>query len=83
MLDEYSSKEKRILGEEKLELKDIDLILRKESKLLEHLEAKSPPPKHASIGLIKEPIFTHWVARVFSDKQLRKELHNFTTIISL
>lgn len=66
LLGEYMRKEERMLGKEKTEAKDIRLILGKESGLLEHLEAKLPPPKAVSMSLIKEPTFTHWAARVFA-----------------
>lgn len=66
LLGGYAHKEKAILKKEKTEINDIGLILRKESELLEHLEAKLPPPKAATIALTKEPLFTHWVARVFA-----------------
>ena len=66
LLSGYAHKERKALGKEKIEVKDIGLILRKESELLEHLEAKLPPPKAATIALMKEPIFTHWVARIFA-----------------
>lgn len=66
LLSEYKHKEEKIMGKEKIEVKDIGLVLKKESQILEHLEAKLPPPNAASIALIKEPIFTHWVARLFA-----------------
>ncbi|MAG91832.1 hypothetical protein CMO83_04095 [Candidatus Woesearchaeota archaeon] len=66
VIKEYSRKEKKVSAKEKIELKDFDSILRKESSLLEHLEAKLPPPKALSKNLIKEPVFTHWVARIFA-----------------
>lgn len=66
LLKEYAHRERKIVREEKAEIKGIGLILKKESELLEHLEAKLPPPKAASIGLMKEPKFTDWVSRVFS-----------------
>ena len=66
LLREYSSKEMKVIGKEKIEIKDIGMILKKESELLEHMEAKLPPPKAATIALMKEPIFTHWVARIFA-----------------
>ena len=66
LLKEYVHKEKKIAAKEKVEVKDLGMILRKETELLEHLEAKSPPSKEASTALIKEPIFTHWIARVFA-----------------
>ena len=66
LLREYSHKERKVLGKEKIKVKGIGLVLRKESELLEHLEAKLPPPKAATLALMKEPIFTHWVARIFA-----------------
>mgnify|MGYP001596322071 FL=1 len=66
VLSEYIIKEEKVISKEKIEIKELDLILRKESELLEHMEAKLPPPKAATINLVKEPIFTHWVARLFA-----------------
>lgn len=66
LLKGYSIKEKKIITKEKIEEKGIGSILRKESSTLEHLEAKLPPPRAVSPDLIKEPVFTHWIARVFS-----------------
>jgi len=66
LLCEYEVKETRMLGEEKVKAKDLSSVLGKESELLEHLEAKLPPPSAASIALIKEPTFTHWTARIFA-----------------
>ncbi len=66
LLKEYSTIGKRLLIKEREELKYLDLVLRKESSILEHLEAKLPPPKEISTALIKEPVFTHWVARVLA-----------------
>ena len=66
LLSEYANKEKKVVVKEKFGIKDLGSILKKESWLLEHLEAKLPPPKAANISLIKEPVFTHWVARVFA-----------------
>ena len=66
LLKGYAHREKKVLKEEKSDAKDLGLLLKKESELLEHLEAKLPPPKAATIKLVKEPAFTHWVARVFA-----------------
>ncbi len=66
VLSEYIIKEEKVISKEKIEIKELDLILRKESEFLEHMEAKLPPPKAATINLVKEPIFTHWVARLFA-----------------
>lgn len=63
---DYSRKEKKVFAKEMIEIKDLNLILKKESEVLEHLEAKIPPPKAAAMSLMKEPIFTNWVARIFA-----------------
>lgn len=66
LLKGYAHKERKVVREEKSEAKCLGFILKKESELLEHLEAKLPPPKAASMDLMKEPKFTDWVSRVFS-----------------
>lgn len=66
LLKEYAKKEFKVLVKEKIELRDIDSILRKESALLEHLEAKLPPPNVVSKILLRPLIFTHWVSRVMA-----------------
>lgn len=66
LLAEYKHKEKKILAREKFEVKDLGLILGKESEALEHLEAKLPPPRHLPVALMREPLFTQWVARVLA-----------------
>lgn len=66
LLAKYKHREKRILTEEKVEVKDLGSILCKESEALEHLEAKIPPPKHLPFALMKDPLFTQWVARVLA-----------------
>jgi len=66
LLKEYTHREMKVLKEEKSDAKGLGLLLKKESELLEHLEAKLPPPKAAAIKLVKEPAFTHWVALVFA-----------------
>lgn len=66
VLGECVKKERKIASKEKIEADELGLILGKESVLLEHLEAKLPPPKAAEIKLLKEPVFTHWTARVLA-----------------
>ena len=66
LLREYSKKEKVIAGREKSEFKSLDMILRKETILMEHLEAKIPPSKMVGINLLQDPVFSHWTARVFA-----------------
>ncbi|MBI2541722.1 hypothetical protein HYV80_03360 [Candidatus Woesearchaeota archaeon] len=66
LLSEYRVKEKEVAAEEKIEVRDIGMVLGKESLVLEHLEAKLPPPEHLTSGLMKEPLFTQWVAGVLA-----------------
>ena len=66
LLQEYSRKEEMMTNREKSEFRSLDSVLRKETIMLEHLEAKIPPSKVAGMNLIQDPIFSHWVARVFA-----------------
>lgn len=66
LLKEYSHKEEKIAKKEKTELNSIELVLKKETGLMEHIEAKTPPSNATSKDLLKEPVFSHWVARVFA-----------------
>ena len=66
LLNEYSHKEEKIIKKEKTELKSIELVLKKETGLMEHIEAKIPPSHTISKDLLKDPVFSHWIARVFA-----------------
>ena len=66
LLSEYKNKEKQVLTREKVEVKDLGMVLGKESEALEYLEAKLPPPRHLPKSLMREPLFTQWVARVLA-----------------
>jgi len=66
LLQEYSKKEEMINKSEKSEFKSLDMVLRKETITLEHLESKIPPSKMAGMNLIRDPVFSHWAARVFA-----------------
>lgn len=81
LLKEYKHMEKDVIKREKIEAKDIGLVLRKESIALEHLEAKLPPPKAASVSLMKEPTFTNWVARVFALLSYLEHMHEKESVI--
>ena len=76
LLHEYSKKEAGAVKDEKSTIRDIRWILEKESALLEHLEAKLPPPKAAGMELLKEPVFTHWVARLLALLSYLEHFHN-------
>ena len=64
LLQEYSKKEKKVIEKEKHELNGLGAALAKETELLEHLEAKIPPMANAN--LLKEPMFSHWISRIFA-----------------
>ena len=66
LLKGYSFRERMVFGREKTEAKELSSVLRRESELLEHLEAKLPPPRAAGTAMVKEPAFTHWASRVFA-----------------
>jgi len=66
LIEEYARKQRVAVLKEKSDIRDLRAILGKETALLEHLEAKLPPPSRITRALLKEPIFTHWVARVFA-----------------
>ena len=66
LLGEYSKKEKRVIEKEKSELDDLGMVLKKETMLLEHIEAKIPPAAAANSNLLKEPMFSHWISRIFA-----------------
>lgn len=66
LLAEYKSRGEKMLATEKAGIKDLSSILGKESQVLEHLEAKLPPPRHLPAALMGEPLFTQWVSRVLA-----------------
>ncbi|MBI3027158.1 hypothetical protein HYY70_03520 [Candidatus Woesearchaeota archaeon] len=66
VLKGYKHREIKLIRKEKVGIIHLGNVLGKESELLEHLEAKLPPPKSATKDLINNPLFTHWVARIFA-----------------
>ncbi len=66
LLKGYQSKEERFIGEEGVWVKDINKILKKESELLVHLEAKLPPPDKIKPLLLKKTIFSQWAPVVLA-----------------
>lgn len=75
-LKDYKVMETRAAKSEKGEAGNLGLVLRKESELLEHLEAKLPPPKEVSADLVREPIFTHWASRALAILSYFEALHS-------
>lgn len=66
LLNKYKEQEESILKEVKVETKDIENIIRKETDILCHLEAKLPPADKTKSILLKKSIFTEWVSRIFA-----------------
>ncbi len=66
LLEEYSKKETRVIKKEKSEFRSLGSVLAKETELLEHLEAKIPPMAATSKNLLKEPVCSHWISRIFA-----------------
>jgi len=66
LLKGYEKREENIIKRKKAEIKDIEGILKKESEILMHLEAKLPPAGKVSQNLIKNSVVHHWIARIFA-----------------
>ena len=66
LLKDYERKEEKITEEKETETKDLEGLLKKESELLCHLEAKIPPKSKFDERLLKKENFGHWVARVLA-----------------
>ena len=75
LLNDYTKKERHMIKTERAEAKDASLMLRKESEILEHLEAKLPPSKAITKNLLKEPLFTQWVSRIFALLSCFEHMH--------
>lgn len=78
LLKGYTVKEARITGKEKVEIKDLENLLKTESELLDFLEAKMPPQSRIKAKLFGKEIFNKWVPMVFAllagfEAECRKE----------
>ena len=85
LLKGYAGKEARIIGEEKLEIKDLESLLKTESELLDFLEAKMPPQPKIKAKLFSRKIFNKWVPMVFAllagfEAECKKEALLFSKI---
>lgn len=89
LLENYRAKEEKVVSDEIAEAGSLYGILKRESELLSHMEAKLPPPGMATSKLLGREIFVHWAARVMAllasfesemlkehgiSKQLKKDL---------
>lgn len=66
LLKGYKKKEIRVIKSEKLEIKDLEKILKIETEFLEVLEAKIPPSNMIKAKLFTKDIFNRWVPMVFA-----------------
>ena len=66
LLKKYKKKEFKVTKKEKLEIKDLENILRIQSELLDALEAKIPPPSKIKQKLFKKETFNKWIPFVFA-----------------
>jgi len=66
LLKGYKQKETKVIEKEKLEIKDLEEILRIESELLDALEAKIPPPNKVKAKLFKKELFNKWIPLMFA-----------------
>ncbi|MBL7054324.1 hypothetical protein ISS05_01035 [Candidatus Woesearchaeota archaeon] len=78
LLKGYKSKEEKIIAKEKVVIKDINNVLKKQSELFNHLEAKLPPPSKIKPLLLKKKIFNQWIPVVLTlmtacNSEYRKE----------
>ena len=66
LLKEYKAKEERIVEKRSIETKDLEAVLKKQSELLSHIEAKLPPKSKVKARLLEKTTFTHWSSRIFA-----------------
>ena len=66
LIKKYKVKEIKVTEKEEVGIKDLESILKKQSELLCHLEAKLPPPTKLRSNLLNFKNYTHWVATIFA-----------------
>jgi len=66
LLKKYTKREIKVIKTEKVDIKDLESILKIESELLDALEAKIPPPSKIKARLFKKDIFNKWVPMMFA-----------------
>jgi|MDTC01.1.fsa_nt_gb hypothetical protein len=66
LLKKYQRREEKIIKTSSLKAKDLNKILKKESELLSHLEAKLPPPSKINNKLLEKSTFSEWVSRILA-----------------
>jgi hypothetical protein len=66
LLNGYKSKGKEVVTEEGVWVKDINKILKRQSELLAHMEAKLPPPSKVKPLLLTKNIFSQWASTLLA-----------------
>jgi len=66
LIKDYSKKEIRVIGNEKLEIKGLQKALLLQTELLEALEAKMPPSAKVKPRLFTKAVFNYWAPMVFA-----------------
>jgi len=66
LLKKYTKREIKVIKTEKVDIKDLENILKIESELLEVLESKIPPPSKIKARLFKKDIFNKWIPMMFA-----------------
>ena len=66
LLGKYKAEEANVAGKEKSAAKDFEKLLRKQSDILCHMEAKLPPAEHTSQKLLDRAVFSEWSVRLFA-----------------
>ena len=78
LLAKYKRNEEKVVKGEKLEVTDLEKVLKKESELLSHIEAKLPPVSTIRESLLSRKGFTVWSSIVLAlvsafENEYRKE----------
>ena len=85
LLRGYKKKEVKVVKPEKLNVRDLEKILKAESEILEALEAKIPPASMVKVKLFTQDIFNRWIPMVFAllsafETEYGKEMMIFSRI---
>jgi len=85
LLKDYKKKEIEAEEEKELGINHLEPILKKESELLCHLEAKLPPANNIRKDILKSKNFTHWITRLLAlltalESNYQKEIKIFNKL---
>ena len=66
LLKGYRQREMHVIQKEKLQIKDLEHVLRAQTALLDALEAKIPPESKVRMKLLSRETFNRWVPYMFA-----------------